>query len=396
MVLAWCACGWLVVGLAKNSDAPNRRGGLTVATGRSTRALSPSLTARTQGELGMAKVFISYSSDDSDFAELAKVKLEENSIEVWLDQGELHPGDDWRDEIDAGLSASDVLIVVLSERSSTSSYVTFEWAYALGRGARVIPVLLQKAPKHPRLEALQYVDFTNPRVRPWDKLIAEIRRVTPNDAGQAKRKEADAVYSLAIDSYMDRLALKFRTTHFVGFGTAAPEFEEPQANMRSVNAFGEMVAYDAAKRDGEAASELRSVIKRISALRKHREGKVRETLLRLFGEVQASTQSVAAHLSKVRLNTTTLDEPWRVAQESIWQFWQGRSKDVSYFDSHSLDRVKRFLEEHSAYRAVSEEAKADIESILEPGALELEDLLELTRSELEKSRRALADTQYES
>ena len=48
----------------------------------------------------MAKVFISYSSDDSHFAELALMKLKEKGIQVWLDKGELHPGDDWRDGID--------------------------------------------------------------------------------------------------------------------------------------------------------------------------------------------------------------------------------------------------------------------------------------------------------
>jgi len=57
-----------------------------------------------------------------------------------------------------------VLVVVLSERSSASLYVTFEWAYALGRVAKVIPIQIQKAPTHPRLEAIQYLDFTNPKV----------------------------------------------------------------------------------------------------------------------------------------------------------------------------------------------------------------------------------------
>ena len=113
----------------------------------------------------MQKVFISHSSGDSDFAELARLQLQQRGIEVWLDQGALHPGDDWRKGIDEGISFADALIVVLSPRSSTSLYVTFEWAYALGKGAKVIPVLLEPTKVHPRLEALHYLDFTNPKTR---------------------------------------------------------------------------------------------------------------------------------------------------------------------------------------------------------------------------------------
>jgi len=124
----------------------------------------------------MQKVFISHSSGDSDFAELARLQLQQRGIEVWLDQGALHPGDDWRKGIDEGISFADALIVVLSPRSSTSLYVTFEWAYALGKGAKVIPVLLEPTKVHPRLEALHYLDFTNPRTRQWERLFDEIVR----------------------------------------------------------------------------------------------------------------------------------------------------------------------------------------------------------------------------
>ena len=39
----------------------------------------------------------------------------------------------------------------------------------------VIPVMLKKTELHPRLEALQYLDFTNRTVRPWEQLLEEIR-----------------------------------------------------------------------------------------------------------------------------------------------------------------------------------------------------------------------------
>src|SRR6266536_3200852 len=103
---------------------------LVVPIGKKLHSLSTSAAAAKRRRSEMQKVFISYSSGDSDFAELARLQLQQRGIEVWLDQGALHPGDDWRKSIDEGISSSDALIVVLSPRSSMSSYVTFEWAYA--------------------------------------------------------------------------------------------------------------------------------------------------------------------------------------------------------------------------------------------------------------------------
>jgi hypothetical protein len=122
----------------------------------------------------MAKVFISYSSGDSDFVKLARSQLQQQGIEVWLDQDDIRAGDSWRESIDEGISSSDAVIVVLSPRSSTSSYVTYEWAYALGKGAKVIPVQIEPTEVHERVETLQYLDFTDPRTRQWEKLFDAI------------------------------------------------------------------------------------------------------------------------------------------------------------------------------------------------------------------------------
>lgn len=122
----------------------------------------------------MAKVFISYSSSDSIFADLAKMKLKEAGIHVWLDSGELRAGEEWRDAIDRGISLTDVVVVVLTPRSCESPYVTYEWGFALGKGKPVIPILLENAEIHPRLDVLQYLDFRDRSAFPWNDLVAEI------------------------------------------------------------------------------------------------------------------------------------------------------------------------------------------------------------------------------
>jgi CheY-like chemotaxis protein len=122
----------------------------------------------------MAQAFMSYASEDATFADLAMMKLKEANIQVWVDHGELHAGDEWRNAIDEGISSSNVLLVMLTPQSCKSPYVTYEWAFALGKGIKVIPLLREDCNIHPRLAVLQYLDFRNQRTGPWDALVREI------------------------------------------------------------------------------------------------------------------------------------------------------------------------------------------------------------------------------
>ena len=121
----------------------------------------------------MATVFLSYSRKDHYFAELADIKLSEAGIKLWRDQGQLRPGSDWRFGIERGIASSIAVIVALSENSADSSYVTFEWAYAMGKRKPVVPLRLQNCTVHPKLEPIQHLDFSVPWSLPWPALIAE-------------------------------------------------------------------------------------------------------------------------------------------------------------------------------------------------------------------------------
>jgi hypothetical protein len=125
----------------------------------------------------MPTVFLSYSTKDHYFAELASIKLAEASIDLWRDQGRLPAGSDWRSGIERGISESIAVIVALSESSAESSYVTFEWAYGLGKGKTVVPLKLEACRVHPRLEPIQYLDFSVPASLPWNLLIERIREI---------------------------------------------------------------------------------------------------------------------------------------------------------------------------------------------------------------------------
>ena len=125
----------------------------------------------------MITVFLSYSTKDYFFAELTEIKLAEAGISLWRDQGKLVAGTDWRQGIENGISNSLAVLVALSESSTTSSYVTFEWAYAIGKGKPVIPLKLMDCSVHPKLETIQYLDFSVSHALPWESLIERIREI---------------------------------------------------------------------------------------------------------------------------------------------------------------------------------------------------------------------------
>jgi hypothetical protein len=122
----------------------------------------------------MNHIFISHSHEDTDFAEVCQTRLTQAGLTVWTDAG-IRGGDDWRKEIDRAIKEASALVVVVTPEAKSSEYVTYEWAFAWGAEVKVVPVLLKKIKLHPRLDSLQYLDFTARVARPWDKLIDLLR-----------------------------------------------------------------------------------------------------------------------------------------------------------------------------------------------------------------------------
>jgi HEAT repeat protein len=122
-------------------------------------------------------VFISFKHEDLDFAENVSIRLERAGFATWADS-HIETGREWRAAIDLAIHDSFALIVIMTPEAKSSEYVTYEWAFALGKGIRIVPLLLRPTQMHPCLETLQYLDFTNARSRPWERLIAEIKAVS--------------------------------------------------------------------------------------------------------------------------------------------------------------------------------------------------------------------------
>jgi hypothetical protein len=155
-------------------------------------------------------VFLSYSKKDHFFAELADIKLSGAGIKLWRDHGQLRPGSDWRLGIETGIAESVAVLVALSTNSVETSYVTFEWAYAFGKGKVVIPIKLNECSIHPKLAAIQYLDFSIPGALPWDSLIERVQEIEtdaePNDADAAvdSTTAPDDALSKSILAYLNQ------------------------------------------------------------------------------------------------------------------------------------------------------------------------------------------------
>jgi hypothetical protein len=130
--------------------------------------------------IAMKRVFISYSREDGDFADNLWHTLEAGEIPTWQDT-DLYGGQSWRAEIDLAIQESLAVVVVMSSESAKSEYVAYEWAYALGVGVKVVPVLLKIAPEelHPALQSRQCLDFSSRSARPWDLLRRAVKATAP-------------------------------------------------------------------------------------------------------------------------------------------------------------------------------------------------------------------------
>jgi len=138
-------------------------------------------------------VFISYHHADSDFARLLKSQLAEEGIDAWLAEINLRAGDNWSEEIDQAIEVAAAMIVIMTRNTPSSEYVTYEWAYAMGRQKRIIPILHDRDPsrkQHPKLDSLQFLNLTQKDAEPWQKLFDSIE----SSCGQVSSQSEPMLY----------------------------------------------------------------------------------------------------------------------------------------------------------------------------------------------------------
>lgn len=188
-------------------------------------------------------VFISYSRDDGDFAQILRDQIQAAGFPTWKDL-DMSAGQDWRSEIDEAIKSAVAAVVVMSPQSKASEYVNYEWAFALGAGVKVIPVLLRIKPTelHPRLSLLQPLDFTPRVARPWDMLIKALQAISgayspsmvvaPRDAPPVVQQASRALDSLNDNERSAAIASLGQMNHPAAIEVLAGAVKHPIREVR--------------------------------------------------------------------------------------------------------------------------------------------------------------------
>lgn len=91
------------------------------------------------------KVFISHSRENKALAKRVGVALEQAGLDVWDEEQEILPGDNWAKKISQALEEAQAMVVLLTPEALDSTWVNREIDFALSHERfknRLIPVLV--------------------------------------------------------------------------------------------------------------------------------------------------------------------------------------------------------------------------------------------------------------
>lgn len=157
-------------------------------------------------------VFISYSTKDSEFVDQLSIALVKNRINIWLDKWSMQPGDSLIDKIQAGISDSSFLLVVLSKNSTESEWCKKEINSGLMRELDekkvvVIPILKESCNIPLFLKEKVYADFTTDFSDGLNSLIKPLSHLISEHMG--RMKDDDTITDFATNWGLDTLDEKF-------------------------------------------------------------------------------------------------------------------------------------------------------------------------------------------
>jgi hypothetical protein len=91
------------------------------------------------------RIFLCHSSEDKPTVRNLYHRLQADGFLPWLDEENLVPGQEWREEISTAVRASDVVVVCLSKRSLTKDgFVHKEIGFALDIAEEKAPGLVSR------------------------------------------------------------------------------------------------------------------------------------------------------------------------------------------------------------------------------------------------------------
>jgi hypothetical protein len=107
-----------------------------------------------------ARVFISYQRADGEFARRIREHLVAAGVHTWMDQFDIPVGAYWPDEIDKGLSSSDIVVGILSPDAVESRNVKNEWDWAIQNDKPLLLLQYRPCAVPHRYVSINFIDAT--------------------------------------------------------------------------------------------------------------------------------------------------------------------------------------------------------------------------------------------
>jgi hypothetical protein len=90
------------------------------------------------------RVFVSYSTEDKEFAGSLKRSLERLGLEVFLAHEDINPSADWPEAILQNLKSTDIFIPLITENFRKSEYTDQESGVALSENKLIFPIAVDE------------------------------------------------------------------------------------------------------------------------------------------------------------------------------------------------------------------------------------------------------------
>lgn len=174
--------------------------------------------------IGESRTFVSYSHDDAALVGPVVRLLRVQNPAVFHDVDSIRPGKKWREEIEAAIQRSSLLILFWCHHAQESDEVEAEWRAALALEKDLLPILLDDTPLADELAQYQWIDFQG--------LVAESHRVeepvpAPMPASAPAPKRSRVPYWLATAAAAVVLGVGVSLTVLTGPPDAAPIGDGP-------------------------------------------------------------------------------------------------------------------------------------------------------------------------
>lgn len=95
-----------------------------------------------QGSPSRARIFISYSRKDAEFAEWLWQHLKEIGYNATLDQHDIWPAEEWQKRLSALIQAADAILFCVSPHFAASTICNWEVSEAQRLGKRLLPIIV--------------------------------------------------------------------------------------------------------------------------------------------------------------------------------------------------------------------------------------------------------------